>query len=159
MVFCPGFNKARLVLMVLIAALIGIAAPGSAQGGRSAVIADASRVHKEGPPPWAPAHGYRRKHPSGVDLIYDRVLDAYRVDGHPGCWFHDARFFCRRQDGWHSSAKIGGPWAGLRAEDLPPGLAHHHHDKQKHKRKKLQKHRKNHPLHSVPGERAQGATP
>ena len=151
MVSCPGFNKARFAGMVLVAALIGIAAPSAVQGGRSDIISDvigdASPAHEKGPPPWAPAHGYRRKHASGVDLIYDRVLGAYTVGDHPGCWFHDARFFCRRQDGWYSSAKIGGPWTGMRVKDLPPGLARHHHDKQKQKLKHLQKHRKNHPPH------------
>ncbi len=157
MVSCPGFKKARLALVLFGAALIAIAVPGSARAELSAVIADASPVHKKGPPPWAPAHGYRRKHQSGVNLIYDKGFGAYTVDGHPGCWFHDASFFCRRNSGWHSSAKIGGPWEGVLVKNLPPGLARHHKDKQK--RRHLHKHRKNHPRHPVSGERMPGARP
>ena len=33
--------------------------------------------HKIGPPPHAPAHGYRHKHQHGVELEYDSGIGAY----------------------------------------------------------------------------------
>ena len=49
---------------------------------------------KGGPPPWAPAHGYRHKH-HGADLVFDAHIGVYVVVGHPHVYFHDGHYFRR----------------------------------------------------------------
>lgn len=76
-----------------------------------------------GPPPWAPAHGYRRKHPSGATLVYDAGLGVYVVAGMPGYYYVDDRFYRIVDGGWHAAVDINGPWHGSNTRGLPPGLA------------------------------------
>jgi hypothetical protein len=57
------------------------------------------RYSKAGPPPWAPAHGYRHKH-QGMDLIFDARLGVYAVTGHPHIYFHDGHYFRPASSHW-----------------------------------------------------------
>jgi hypothetical protein len=75
-----------------------------------------------GPPPWAPAHGYRTKHPSGVDLVYDAGLGVYFVAQLPGVYFHGDRFYRQVNGGWGIAGGPGGPWLAVAERDIPPGL-------------------------------------
>jgi hypothetical protein len=75
-------------------------------------------VREPGPPPWAPAHGYRHKHAQGMELVYDAQLGVYVVVGRDGLYFRHDRFYRR----------------------LPPGLRKQHakkHGKKKHHAKRL----------------------
>jgi hypothetical protein len=79
-------------------------------------------ARKAGPPPHAPAHGYRRKHPSGAELRFDARLDVYTVVGRADVYFHDG-WFIRIQSGiWQVSATLNGPWEPRDASWVPPGL-------------------------------------
>ncbi len=61
-----------------------------------------------GPPPHAPAHGYRHKHYH--DLMFDSGLGVYIVVGRPDYYFWDKRYY-RYYDGyWQFSSKIDGRW-------------------------------------------------
>ncbi len=57
--------------------------------------------HGHGPPPWAPAHGYRRNHQRAyqhrdatVDLAFDSGLGVYVVVGLPNYYYWDG-FYLR----------------------------------------------------------------
>jgi len=56
---------------------------------------------KHGPPPHAPAHGYRHKH-QGVDF-----------EGH---------YYRYHEPHWEVGVHIEGPWESVSEEALPPGL-------------------------------------
>lgn len=82
--------------------------------------------HGHGPPPHAPAHGYRRKHhaPEGdVELAFDSELGVYVVIGLPSHYFWDG-LYLRVEDGrWYTSARLDGGWEACSRSSLPPGLA------------------------------------
>lgn len=86
-------------------------------------------VRAPGPPPHAPAHGYRRHHASGVDLRFDPQLGVYAVVGYTGIYFSDDWFIRWYGGSWQFSRRVGGPWVIQSAERVPKGLrAKHHHD-------------------------------
>lgn len=63
-----------------------------------------------GPPPHAPAHGYRQRHRrSGVDLVFDTGLGVYVVAG-LGYYFFSEKFYRWRNNAWQISVNIDGPW-------------------------------------------------
>ena len=66
---------------------------------------------KHGPPPHAPAHGYRHKHADGYDLRYDRTVGCYAVVGYSDHYYNDGFFFRYSADNWQISAHIGGAQA------------------------------------------------
>jgi hypothetical protein len=79
-------------------------------------------VVKQGPPPHAPAHGYRHKH-GQTELAYDSGLQVYVVVGHKDCYFQDRTYFRLVSGSWETSLSFGGPWTPAPAKSLPPGLA------------------------------------
>jgi hypothetical protein len=94
--------------------------------------------HEEGngPPPHAPAHGYRHKHAKDdVTLVYDTGIDVYIVSGMPGCYFSAGQYYRDSGTAWEWSVSIEGPWKTVKSStDLPPGLRAKGHDKgNKHK--------------------------
>jgi hypothetical protein len=75
-----------------------------------------------GPPPHAPAHGYRAKQADGMELVFDSELGVYAVVGLADCYYLDG-FYFRLQDGnWQMSVSIDGGWKAAQFEKLPPGL-------------------------------------
>ena len=79
-----------------------------------------SRGH--GPPPHAPAHGYRAKTPQGVNIVFDTQLGVYVVVDLPDRYWIDDRFFRKGSSGWTVSASLDGPWKACATADLPKGL-------------------------------------
>ena len=81
-----------------------------------------------GPPPHAPAHGYRMKHAhDGVELVYDADIDVYVVTGITNCYYSAGQYFRFEAGTWEWSASIDGSWKVVSsASDLPPGLRHKH---------------------------------
>ena len=75
-----------------------------------------------GPPPHAPAHGYRRKHPSGVELVFDSGRGVYIVVGLTDHYYHDGYFYRLRGGIWEMSLKSDSGWAAVSMASLPPGL-------------------------------------
>ena len=95
-----------------------------------------SVVHaKHGPPPHAPAHGYRHKHAAhGVELVFDTKLGVYTVSGRSAHYFTDGHYY-RLHDGvWSVSVKLGSGWARIADHRLPKGLRPAKAAKHKHKR-------------------------
>lgn len=80
-----------------------------------------SRGH--GPPPHAPAHGYRAKTRQGVELVFDSGLGVYVVVDLPGAYFW-GDFYYRQESGrrWERCDRLDGAWVGIVETSLPPGL-------------------------------------
>lgn len=82
---------------------------------------DSGPHYKNGPPPHAPAHGYRHKH-NKHDMIYDSGVDVYVVVGWQDHYF-DNGFYFRYHDGrWQISATLGSGWKDARQRDVPRKL-------------------------------------
>ena len=90
-------------------------------------------VSKKGPPPHAPAHGYRHKQ-GNVVLVYQSNLGIYAVDGHKGYYFHEGDFYRSHKGKWQMSANFGGPWKKISESKLPKGLNNNQHAKAKTKK-------------------------
>jgi len=78
-----------------------------------------------GPPPHAPAHGYRYKF-HDHDLIYDAELGVYVVIGLHNHYYFDGYFYRYDHDHWYYSHDIDRDWRDYRNGKLPPGLAKKH---------------------------------
>jgi len=76
-----------------------------------------------GPPAHAKAHGYRRKHASGVELVYKSKSGVYVVVGMPNHYYCDCNdlFYRLGPSGWQASAVVDG-WTYVTNNSLPPGL-------------------------------------
>ncbi len=75
-----------------------------------------------GPPPHAPAHGYRAKY-HGHDLMYDAGLGVYIVVGLPHIYFHDGLYYRFDHDEWYYSDRPDHGWKKSGKSKIPPGLA------------------------------------
>jgi hypothetical protein len=122
--------------VVLAGAAVVLTSCAGSSGTRPAPPRDRHyEVVKAGPPPHAPAHGYRHKH-RGVVLVYEASLDVYRVEGRSGIYFYGSYFY-RSSDGhWEASVNVGGPWRIVPDYRIPGKLLDHHYakaGKKKHK--------------------------
>jgi hypothetical protein len=84
---------------------------------------------RRGPPPHAPAHGYRHKHHThagSVDLVFDSGLGVYVVVGWPDHYWSDDHYYRWVDGGWLRSAHLDGGWAACSSGRIPPGLAKKH---------------------------------
>lgn len=82
-----------------------------------------STTKSHGPPPHAPAHGYRHKHGDAV-LVYDSTLEVYLVSGHPNCYYHRDHYYRTTSSGWEIAVVFEGPWRPISTRKLPKELAH-----------------------------------
>lgn len=102
----------------------GCATPSSSPPVRSSSPPRTSQGH--GPPPHAPAHGYRHKHKDGRDLRYDKGLGVYVVVGSTEVYFSEGRYIRISGDSWEVSVGTTGPWEPVIVESIPPGLKKKH---------------------------------
>jgi hypothetical protein len=122
--------KNRTALLSLLLAALGPSAciHGSHPHTRPSPGHDA-REARRGPPPHAPAHGYRHKHDvahGGVDLIFDSGLGVYVVVGWPDHYWHLDRYYRFANGLWMVSARIDGGWADCEPGRIPDGLREKH---------------------------------
>ena len=76
-----------------------------------------------GPPPHAPAHGYRHKHQQGVELSYDAGLGVYVVIEIPGLYFNDGLYIRWSNTGyWEVGYYFEGPWRIAIGNEVPEKL-------------------------------------
>ncbi len=75
----------------------------------------------QGPPPHAPAHGYRHKH-QGVDLVYDSGHGVYVVVELPNHFYFKGQYYRQRETQWEIGVHVDGPWKVVVEESLPKGL-------------------------------------
>ncbi len=110
-------------LLVALVGLLGLTAPACVI---LLPLEDKPKVHgkhakKERPPPWAPAHGYRRKHHKH-DLVFDAKIGVYVVVDLLGHYFYRDRFYKRVDGQWWTAARITSGWTVVGADGIPPGL-------------------------------------
>jgi len=116
----------RFICLVSSAAIaVALTACGSSRHTTTAVVvtngpAASPAPAKHGPPPHAPAHGYRYKHDGdGVDLVYDSGLRVYVVAHTNNRYFYDGHYYCRRGSRWVAADRLSGPWTVTVAKDFP----------------------------------------
>jgi len=89
--------------------------------------------HKgKGPPPHAPAHGYRHKHQDGVELEYDSQLGVYFAVKIPSVYFFNNLYLRLSGGNWEVAANFNGPWRQEAVGEVPYKL----------KKSKSKKHKK-----------------
>ncbi len=93
-----------------------------------------------GPPPHAPAHGYRHKHSQGPEIVFDSGLGVYVVVDLQDYYYHEKRYYRFRGDRWETSVHIRGPWELVVEAALPTGLQKKSHCKGKCKKHKKPRH-------------------
>lgn len=100
--------------------------------------------HRPGPPPHAPAHGYRHKHHDGHDLEYDTELGVYIVLRVPDTYFNDTVYIRISSDGrWLVSGSIDGGWRIAAGDEIPYKLKKYKESNRKDKPDKNKEHKKN----------------
>jgi len=75
-----------------------------------------------GPPPHAPAHGYRYNY-QGHDVVYDSNLGVYIVVGLQDYYFYDNNYYRYSNNRWYYSRDLDRDWRDYDDKRLPPGLA------------------------------------
>ena len=98
------------------------------RGGQPAVHSGTDRHH--GPPPHAPAHGYRHKHQyQGQDLefVFDSGLGVYIVVGIPDRYYWNGYYLRIDGDQWYASVNLESGWEPRNDDSLPPGMKHKKH--------------------------------
>jgi hypothetical protein len=114
------------ILRLLLIAVIFAACIAAFGCSRTVVYKDSPEktveAGKPGPPPHAPAHGYRHKHPDGVVLIYESEIGVYVVSGYSLVYYHGAYFYRLHKNRWQTSRHIAGPWHKSNVKKLPQGL-------------------------------------
>lgn len=112
----------RAAIATLLATLLAVA-------GCVHVEEHEHHAKRGGPPPHAPAHGYRH-HKGGVDLRYDTHLGVYVVIGHPDHFFYDGRYFRRVASHWERCGSWKkADWKRVEAAAVPASLASHYRAK------------------------------
>jgi len=91
-------------------------------GALAALLAGCVQEREYGPPPHAPAHGYRRKHRDNVVLVYDAGIGVYVVSDRPGYYYDGSHFYRPHGDLWLVSVSVDGPWHNAHHDHVPPGL-------------------------------------
>ena len=117
----------RLPIACLMAALVTTAFVACHGHHHSRFPGPPSGRHASaGPPPHAPAHGYRHKRMTRmgeVQLVFDSGIGVYVVVGHAGHYFYRGNFYRSLNSVWHVSAHIDTGWAVVGSQALPRGLA------------------------------------
>jgi hypothetical protein len=110
----------RRLFSILLAGLVSTSA--------ACVVVDGHGpgVHRGGPPPHAPAHGYRHKH-RGHDLRFDSDLGVYVVVGLRDVWFLDGSYFRIVGDRWEIAVGTDGPWRVASRSAVPGRLYQKRH--------------------------------
>jgi hypothetical protein len=82
-----------------------------------------------GPPPWAPAHGYRHKHHRAyesregtVELVFDGGLGVYAVGGFPDYYWWDGSYLRISGGRWVTAAYLDASWAPCPDDRVPSKL-------------------------------------
>lgn len=111
------------VLVLLAVALLTVTVSGCVN--RAGVsYGEGGRHYSGGPPPHAPAHGYRAKH-RHHDMVYDSRLGAYVVLGYDDHYYNDGWYFRYRDGLWQINADLGGrDWRDADQYRVPEGLRH-----------------------------------
>jgi hypothetical protein len=88
------------------------AGPGKSQG--------------HGPPPHAPAHGYRAKTQDGLELVYRADIGVYEFVGRDQYYYKNGVIYHKDSIGWIMGRSVDGPWTSVSEAQIPPGLRSDH---------------------------------
>lgn len=125
------------LLAIFVLSALASCNRASVRYSQTTVHADAHPGERHGPPPHAPAHGYRHRHADGVELVYSSSLGVYLVSGHEGLYFHHDYYYRSVGSSWEMSIHVGGPWKTASVSKVPKGLrkkSHGHEKSHKHGR-------------------------
>ncbi|HEY8120767.1 MAG TPA: hypothetical protein VII78_05570 [Myxococcota bacterium] len=111
--------RSRLVIGLLGVLCLATAACVVVDGGAGG--ARPPHAQSAGPPPHAPAHGYRQKH-GGHELVFDSSLGVYAVVDLREVWFLDGDYFRLNGDHWEIGVAIDGPWRVAASSAVPERL-------------------------------------
>jgi hypothetical protein len=78
-----------------------------------------------GPPDYAPAHGYRYRQ-GHVVYLYDERVGAYRVAHYHNVYYDHGRYYRWNGDGWYDTTHLSGGWKPVVGHSVPEGLARKH---------------------------------
>lgn len=119
---------------------VGVQGSGSDQKGPHQ-NGENQKQYKKGPPPHAPAHGYRHKHHDGNSLEYDNKIGAYVVLNFPETYFRNNLYIRLSTDGkWLVSITLEGGWRLAVGGEVPYRLIESKYQKnQKNKKPKKEK--------------------
>lgn len=81
-----------------------------------------SKSRGHGPPPHAPAHGYRAKTHDGLELVYRADFGVYEVEGRTNYYYQDGLVYHKDSIGWIVGRSVDGPWTSVTEAQIPPGL-------------------------------------
>lgn len=123
-------TKIYLISALLISVGIAISACKSTVRYTQTVNPEINEKHA-GPPPHAPAHGYRHKHPDGVELVYKSNIGVYVAVGYTAHYFHKDKYYRLNNSSWEVSVNINKGWVPVSEKKLPPGLRKKHMCKKK----------------------------
>jgi hypothetical protein len=133
-----GRGRSAGVLAALLALLLGAASGCVYHHHHPPAVAPRAQTAGYGPPPQAPAHGYRYRHPSdGVSLVYDAGLGVYAVVDWPDTYWYSGRYLSWADGVWRTSTRIRGTWVVVSRERVPAKLVAKH---AKHREKALRQH-------------------
>jgi hypothetical protein len=104
----------------LLLVLPGCSRHYHSQSAASTTVVRMDKQH--GPPPHAPAHGYRYKLGDGNQLKYDSGLKLYVVVDRADHYYDNGLYFRLRNDQWEMSASLGGEWTVASTSRLPKTL-------------------------------------
>ncbi len=143
-------SRLLVTLCATLALFVSACAPLSSvtigRAGHPSVHAGKERHH--GPPPHAPAHGYRHKHQHhGQDLefVFDSSMGVYIVVGMPNRFYWNGYYLRIDGDQWYASVKLDSDWEPRGDDSLPPGMKKHkNHPKAKHGKSKKSRPAKGH---------------
>jgi hypothetical protein len=111
----------REVFLTLLAACCLFVVPGCAVHPTPAAVS-ASDSDEAGPPPRSPAHGWRRRHPDGVEIVYRSELGAYAVVGVDDAYYCDDVFYLWDSGRWLRAPHFTGPWVAVPRNEVPANL-------------------------------------
>ncbi len=121
--------RRMLALFLLLGPLALLSACAHGDLSRHQNRGHGKRVHAgHGPPPHAPAHGYRHqlRHHHGIELVYDSGVGVYAVEGHPEHFFWNDQFYRWHHGRWQISARFDHGWISIAPSRLPKHLARKH---------------------------------
>ncbi len=118
-------TKSCFIIALVVSAGFAISACNTAIHCSQTVNPPVGEKHA-GPPPHAPAHGYRHKHPDGVQLVFDSGIGVYVVAGYTEHYFYKDKYYRWSKNSWQVSSHIGKGWAPVSEKSIPPGLRKTH---------------------------------
>ncbi len=75
--------------------------------------------HRAGPPPHAPAHGYRHRNSDGVALRFDSNLGVYVVVDMPNVYYYNGLYLRLSGDRWQATSSLKRTWHYERDDRVP----------------------------------------